>query len=129
MENYDFSKLLPNLGKLKQTFEKVSARVMSSHSLKYFLHRCHPGAITRNERTCKHWDKKLLRILNNPISISRENEYWVKINGDNIWVANYPYAYGSPDNNREGLPSRSTVVKLRMVVDALDEKLKEEMYK
>ena len=125
MENHDLRKLIP-----KVDWKKLVQRINSSGKIKYILHRLHPGCIIRNRSTGKEWNQQLLRILDTPISISRRSEHVVIINGESIWVANYPYAYGSSEKRGvKGLPSRSTVVKLKMVVDALDEKLSKERYK
>lgn len=76
----------------------------------------------------KAWDRHLRDLLENPKSITRRSEHVVMINGEAIWVSNWPYAYGSPREHK-WLPSRRTAAKLKMIVDALDEKLSEERYK
>lgn len=116
------------MSKVKRALETVLANLNSSTRVKYILHRLHPCCILRNSRTDKHWNKALLRLLENPESITRRSRHMVLINGVEVWVENYPYAYGSPGHGSE-LPSRSTVVKLKLIVDALDEKLNEERWK
>lgn len=70
-----------------------------------------PKCWARNYLTHKKWDKALREQLLNPV-FTEISEHSVKLNGVEIWVANYPYAYGSQYSSRtreKYLPSRATV--------------------
>lgn len=73
--------------------------------------------------TNKVWDKKLQTLLENPqfefVSAGR-----ISLNGIQIWIENYPYAYGSKCietgytfNKINLLPTRKTRIRLRKAVN------------
>jgi len=65
------------------------------------------------------WDKMLRAELKNPIFESKD-EYTIKLNGRMIWIANYPYGYGSDygwPKISVGLPSRRTRILLRTAIN------------
>lgn len=66
-------------------------------------------------KTDKRWDKKLNDIIDNCKSFERRSPYTVLLNGIDIWVTNWPYAYGAP-GLLTCLPKRKTALKLRMFI-------------
>lgn len=93
-------------------------------SVKYYLRLLLPIHWLRNSGTNKHWDTFVLKQLENPSFEPLSNSNClVSLNGAPIWVANYPYAYGSPIGSTGGanLPSRITVMKLKEAVDKYKE--------
>jgi hypothetical protein len=72
-----------------------------------------PSCWVRNHPACKYWDAELNAQLDNP-TFTDFGKHTVKLNGSLIWVANYPYAYGTARHSAEdALPFRSTVRRLR----------------
>ena len=71
-----------------------------------------PSCWMRNHSYCKYWDAEINKQLDNPV-FTEFSKHTVKLNGTNIWVANYPYSYGNAMDNSESLPSRQTVRRLR----------------
>jgi len=69
----------------------------------------------RNYRVDKRWDKKLNHIIDNWKSFKRISDYTVLINNIEIWVRNWPYAYGNP-YRIDVLPKRKTALKLRIFI-------------
>lgn len=61
----------------------------------------------------KEWDEKLNYLLNN-YELEYKDRYEIKINGVDIWVENFPYAYGKPGirYNLDVMPSKKTIFKL-----------------
>lgn len=68
----------------------------------------------RNHLTNRDWDRALRRAINGNPVVSNMNEYTVLINGVEVWISNYPYAYGSPRHTK-ALPSRRTALLLRQM--------------
>ena len=69
------------------------------------------------ESTCYKWDARVNYLLDNytPTSIS---SHVIVINNINIWIANYPYAYGSHwGGPSDVIPRPKTRVRLKKVVD------------
>jgi len=84
--------------------------------MKYFLKiLLTPNCWLRNYGYCKHLNKRILKELKNPI-FTEVREHSATINGLQLWVSNYPRAYGTTYKGQL-LPSRYTVFKLR---DALN---------
>ncbi|PHQ78909.1 MAG: hypothetical protein COB66_07915 [Coxiella sp. (in: Bacteria)] len=73
----------------------------------------------RNYRTGSHWDRSVLLNLQTP-EFTELGDYTVKLNGKEIWIYNYPYAYAT-DNNAKGkqvvMPSRLTCFLFRIELD------------
>lgn len=70
----------------------------------------------RNASTSHVLDEFILNALKNP-RFEYVSRYVVKLNGLDIWIRNYPYAYGSMDKYDGSLPSRTTVLNLKRAVD------------
>lgn len=73
-----------------------------------------PRCWLRNCRTDQIWDATLNSLLDNH-DVKIINRHYVKIGGVSVWVANYPYAYGSCNSDyfdRDVLPKRGTVFRL-----------------
>ncbi len=76
-----------------------------------------PSCWIRNRSTNKQWDRMVLSQLKTPHFTENDN-YTVMLNGVQMWVENYPYAYGTDYTGlNDGMPSRATVFRLK---DALD---------
>ena len=92
--------------------------------MKYFLKSLLPLHWIRNHSTDEEWDALILSFLENPVFSEPEYKglgYVLKLNGVEIWVENYPYAFGSPADTSgtsyAKLPSRRTVIKLKEALD------------
>ena len=131
MENHDFSRLIPNFTPVKRVFSRMRVDLSSKTAIKYWWYLLHPAHyFCRLGKTCKYWDKALLRMLHEPKSLRRVSSYTIELNGVKIWVSNYPYSYGYEHADGHGrLPSRKTVVLLKLLVEALDDKIYQERYK
>lgn len=71
----------------------------------------------RNHSTNKALDKWILAALKSP-RFRKISERRVVLNGVELWVSNYPYAYGyMPDFEGFGMPSRRTTIKLKKAVE------------
>ena len=116
LEEHDFSRLLPDVKRWKRGLKTAYANITSIRQVKYFLHLMDPRHIIRNEWTNKAWDRELREILDNPESFEHLDDFHVKMNGVNIWICNYPYAFGSRDHDKR-LPSRRTCVRLKLLLD------------
>lgn len=83
------------------------------------------NAIFRLHKTNKEWDKFLNRVLDE-CEITETTTYTMKISEFEVWLGNYPYSFGNFEgsdkfyrkdkNSIKGLPSRSTVSRLKRVV-------------
>jgi hypothetical protein len=69
------------------------------------------------------WDKKVQKMLENP-RFEYMSRARIKLNGNLIWVENYPYRYGEKLIEQEwlwqetnALPSRKTRIRLKKAVD------------
>lgn len=81
-----------------------------------------PSCWIRNERTDKHWDRRIRKELENP-TFTDFTGRTVRLNGAKIWIANHPYAsVTNHDRGIGGMPSRRTVF---MFDDALRRSLAE----
>ena len=83
----------------------------------------------QNNPTNFDWDDKLNDLLDkNTVLISRTG-YSANIGGVEVWIKNYPYAYGSPYGRWEMdvLPSISTRKRLRKAVKKAKEKKLEKL--
>ena len=74
-----------------------------------------PSCWLQNYTYSSLWDRELRRMLDKGDKIVIVDNYYVKIGGVEVWVENYPYAYGRP-NGIEIRPSRSTVLRLHDAV-------------
>jgi len=86
----------------------------------YLQYIVNPGFWVSNYPTSDEWDTKLNEMLDNP-KFEDGGPYTVKLNGNLVWVSNYPYAYGflyKPLGRRTErlLPSRKTRIRLRKAV-------------
>jgi hypothetical protein len=71
----------------------------------------------RNHPSSAKWDDALNKMLDCP-SFERNGAHTIILNGRQILVSNYPYAYGSPYGwGVEVLPHRDTVARLHKAVD------------
>jgi hypothetical protein len=62
------------------------------------------------------WDRELNNLLDN-YKLKDIDNYTATLNGVEIWIGNYPYAYGTVHTNGHyGRPSRSTIYRLRQRV-------------
>jgi hypothetical protein len=66
----------------------------------------------RNNSTHKAWDKWLWESLNN-YELEEVGTYRATINGQRVWISNYPYASGSFDGLDSFICSRATNILLR----------------
>lgn len=76
-----------------------------------------------NCATCREWDKRLNKMLDNP-EFEYVSEHRIELNGQLIWISNYPYAYGERLikmqylwNTTGLLPSRKTRIRLKRAVN------------
>jgi hypothetical protein len=71
-----------------------------------------------NNRHDHDWDKKLNELLDGNNVNFLFSTYRVDIGDSDVWVGNYPYAYGTINvMGREVRPSRRTILRLKKVVD------------
>jgi len=63
------------------------------------------------------WDRELNNLLDN-YKLKDIDKYTATLNGVEIWIGNYPYAYATVYTNGHvyGRPSRSTIYRLRQRV-------------
>lgn len=78
----------------------------------------HPGCWLSNYDADSHWDAKLNEMLDNPKfeALRVGGRFSVKLNGHEVWISNFPYAYGSlyfKDVKVDVLPYRRTRYRLR----------------
>jgi len=57
-------------------------------------YRLLPPYWVQNRRTCLHWDKALSEALDDGI-VHRFSARGVRVGNLNVWVSNWPHAYGS----------------------------------
>lgn len=71
-----------------------------------------------NHKTCYRYDRLLRNELKNPI-FTDIGLYTCKLNGKEVWISNYPYAFGSPGSGLKNtiLPRRSTRIILKYELD------------
>jgi len=78
-----------------------------------------PTCWLQNDPYSSEYDKSLRSALRNP-KFSSEGNYTIVLNGKEIWISNYPYAYGMPHSLKyrsSGYrPSRRTIFWLRDAV-------------
>lgn len=79
-------------------------------------------------KVCKKWDAELNALLDhheqtNGAETLNESNYIMHIKGVEVWIENYPYAYGRQWNSRafypnvnSVLPRRTTRIRLRKLV-------------
>lgn len=67
----------------------------------------------QNQETDWEWDAELIRILDEGPEVKVVSSAVVKLAGREIWVSNYPYAYGNEDRVNYLLPSPLTRRRLR----------------
>jgi len=61
--------------------------------------------------TNKYWDKALLKMIEDKAEIKRNGEHRVTIGDRDVWIGNYPYAFGG-EGSYNFLPRRSTRILL-----------------
>jgi len=71
-----------------------------------------PSIWFRINGVSKGLDRWMVEALDNPV-FSEVSRYTCKLNGKRIWIANYPYAFGSLDSAAGLLPRRGTALALR----------------
>ncbi len=91
-----------------------------------------PLCWSRNDPTDMVWDKELNNLMDNQtptlgqVNPFDDEIYEIEFNSVEVWVANYPYAYGSKaldtGGHETGLPTRTTAFRLRKLEKALREK-------
>lgn len=85
-----------------------------------------PKCWVRNYSTSKFWDMRLSYMLDHNPEIIKVGKHTHIINGIEIWTENYPYCYGERYSNMlfpketKRLPSRSTVFRLKEILDDFD---------
>ena len=85
-----------------------------------------PSFWMQNGLTCKVWDKRLNKLMDEAKVVTRTSEYSVSIDGVPIWTGNYPYAYGNMYCGSRLLPKCRTRERLQRFID---QKLFEKEYK
>lgn len=73
-------------------------------NLLYLLPR--PNFWLSNYPVCREWDRVLNRLIDN-FEVKVINEYYADIGGVEVWIRNYPYGYGAPEDLK-CLPLRAT---------------------
>lgn len=63
----------------------------------------------------KEWDQILNKMLDDGCDIKNINGYTATVGGVHLWIGNYPYSYGCP-NNMDLRPSRKTIFRLRSAI-------------
>lgn len=66
----------------------------------------------RNHPTCKYLDYTINALLDDGHTPRKTSEYTVELGGLNLWVSNYPYAFGNEYPGDKALPSRKTALRL-----------------
>ena len=84
--------------------------------------RLKPKYWFQNTQTCWEWDKTLNQLLDT-YQVQRDGPCHALLGKAQIWVANYPYAYGKLKNfGDESLPSVATRKRLREALHEHDRK-------
>jgi len=60
----------------------------------------------------RSWDIKLNEMLDRENSVEVVSEFWARVGGIDVWIGNYPYAYGNP-RILDIRPSRATIERLQ----------------
>ena len=63
----------------------------------------------------RQWDIKLNEMLDKENNIKVVNGFWARVGGVDVWIGNYPYAYGNPELI-DVRPSRATIERLQDAV-------------
>lgn len=80
------------------------------------FYRLLPKYRLQNHPTSKAWDRILNDLLDkHEVIISRDSRFTVTLGGVQVWVGNYPYAYGGPYEH-EVLPKVATRMRLQECV-------------
>jgi hypothetical protein len=74
-----------------------------------------PRYWTQNEPTCLVWDKVLNKALDN-FPIEYRGGHTCNIGPLQVWISNWPYAYGYNNRHRSGLPKVATRKRLRRMI-------------
>jgi hypothetical protein len=80
--------------------------------LKLWVRSLHPRYWNVNYSVDKHWDKRLRSLINANACVERLRRCVGKIGGFEVWIGNYPYAFGSPYES-DCLPRRRTIIMLK----------------
>jgi len=84
-----------------------------------------------NERYSKRWDIELNRLIDKDNGIidymnDGQTYFSIKFGDVEVWVNNYPYAYGTPNGNKyipsNIRPSRETIERLKEYVESIEKK-------
>ena len=82
-------------------------------------HRLLPLYWLQNEPTDQGWDQALNMLLNKHEPEVGNGPHTVTIGGVEVWIGNWPYAYGKAyGKHSSGLPTVVTRKRLRKAVDA-----------
>jgi hypothetical protein len=88
----------------------------------YFI--INPRWWVMNDSYIEEWDRELNHLLDN-YKLKDIGRHTAVLNGVEVWIANYPYAYGTPCskssmsylyNHTNARPSRWTIYRLRQRV-------------
>ena len=83
-------------------------------SIKTILRTLTPGFWLMNYPYSRALDSFISKSLDDGHEPQRVNKYYVKLAGKDIWVQNWPYAYGTI---RDARPSRATICRLRDAIE------------
>ena len=67
----------------------------------------------QNHSTCKVWDKRLNKLMDEAKVVEKTSSYSVTIDGVSIWTGNFPYAYGRMYEGSSLLPRCRTRERLQ----------------
>ena len=85
----------------------------------FFRYLFRPSFWISNNHTCIVWDAELCELMDDDADVSTINKFTVKIGNYQVWVGNYPYAFGSNhDNPYHSLPKRRTRERLLKYIQA-----------
>ena len=81
-----------------------------------FIRLTRPRFWFQNEPTCFEYDAILRKALRCHGITFSHSDYTVRVGGLEVWVSNYPYAYGRPYGMAEVLPAAQTRILLNDMV-------------
>lgn len=80
------------------------------------FYRLLPIYWTQNTKTSDVWDKHLNHLLDT-VGVTSVGYFTCKIGDVEVWIENWPYAYGSLYGGGSGLPKVKTRKRLREAVE------------
>lgn len=85
----------------------------------FFYRLTHPSFWLQNVKTCYYWDEKLNQLLDKNPEVTSLTPLTCSLNGFEVWIGNYPYAYGGPwiMPRLEFLPAPLTRVRLKRYLE------------